>query len=697
MKFLAKVRRWPRQRVVLFAAIAVLMVGGLVAAAVFLPATSEAGTRLTSTPAPTPTTPEPVQPTTVHVPAVFSSWNLVGEGDTTFSAEYGLATEGATSLRIYSSGASSRSLQQLIPVQPSTTYLFSALVTTENEAEDTSTLAALMGSSVVEQYDFSAPTTSWTKATWSHTTAEDETELALSLVATGANIGIRLEELTMATDAEQSNLVVNGSFEDFSAPTQITNSSLIMKTGDALLGLAWRTPLVVWDVTDEMGSTVASGEQPIPNGLGFVALNELPQGYYSANLVSSDGAVATQQVSFMILDDPSAPSTTDDRFGVGLHIGAPAYDGSGPSAAQLGFRHARNDAYWSQSEKEAGVYDFPANVDIETAAFAAAGVTVLPISVYSNKHYDNGKTPSSATGIAAYVDYTNAVVEHFSPDAIEVYNEFNWSFNTGECGKTASCYMQLLQPTADRIRADHPGTLVVGPSTAHLDDAFMTELYQAGGLNYLDAISFHPYDELNIGAETLLPILKQANDRIKEYNNGQSKPIWLTELGWTSGKVGEINQANFLVRGQTIAFANGVERYYWYDLVNDNLDIADGEGNFGLLRQMNQSVPVFAPKPAAMAQAMLARKIADKSYSIQDELDGSTFSYGFGDGASTTRVVWAMSPTKVSYATEKPVTVTTQFGKASVLEPVNGRITVELTDQVVYLDGALADAEIATE
>lgn len=633
------------------------------------------------------------QPITAHVPATFAGWTLDGDGSTTFSAEYGVATKKGTSLRIDAPGAAARALTQVVPVIPLTTYQFHILTASGRDTAPKSGVAMLMGSADVKKHVFS-PAAAWAQETWSYKTGKNETELPLSLVATGASAGFRIDELTMTSDADKENLIVNGSFEDFAAPTRVTNSSLIMKTGDAHLGLAWRTPSVAWSIADQAGTAVSSGDTTIPNGLGIIALDKLKQGYYDATLTSSDGSVAAQQVSFIVLDDPTAPSKTDDRFGIGLHIGAPSYVGSADAAAQLGFRHARNDAYWKNIETAPGKYKFPADVDRETQAFADAGVTLLPISVYFNKFYDNGKTPSSPAGIAGYAAYTSAVAEHFSPDAIEVYNEFNWSFNTGDCGKTADCYLQLLKPTAEKLRAEHPDTLIVGPSTAHLDDTFMTEFYKGGGLEYLDAISFHPYDELNVGAEMLLPILTQANDRLKEYNKGQSKPIWLTELGWTSGKVGEINQANYLVRGQTIAFAHGVERFYWYDLVNDNLDLSDGEGNFGLLRQFNDAVPAFAPKPAAMAQAILARKLADKDYAAQDALNESTFSYSFGTGSSTTRVAWATTPITVTYASAKPVTVTTQFGTTSVLKPVDGRVSIPLTDQAVFLDGELSDAAI---
>jgi len=685
MDFRTRLHLSSRRRIVIVSATAALAVAALIAT-IAISAAAPAGT-------PTPGA-GAKPPATVYVPATFAGWKLEGDGTTSFSAEYGLAGKKGTSLRIDASGSAPRALQQLVPVKPDTKYQFRALVAGSGTSASASGVALRMGSTDATLHKFSPASTSWTEATWSHTTGKNETELALSLVATGKSAGVRIDKLTMTSDAQPKNLIANGSFEDFAAPTQITNTSLIMKTGDARLGLAWRAPSVTWSVANEAGTAVAGGKLTIPNGLGLLALDKLRQGYYNASLTSSDGSIAAQQVSFMVLDNPDAPSKTDDRFGIGLHIGAPSYVGSADAAAQLGFRHARNDAYWKNIEKTPGKYDFPASVDQETDAFQAAGLKTLPISVYTNKLYDNGNTPSSPTGIAAYAAYTSAVVGHFSPDAVEVYNEFNWTLNNSACGKTADCYLQLLRPTADKVRAEHPGTLIVGPSTALLDDTFMTQLYQGGGLKYLDAISIHPYDELNAGSEILLPLLTKLNDRIKEYNNGKSKPIWLTEMGWTSGKVGETRQANYLVRGQTIAFAHGVERFYWYDLVNDNLVIADGEGNFGLLRQTNKSVPAFAPKPAAMAQAILARKIADKNYATQDGLNDSTFSYAFGAGASTTRVAWATTPTTVTYASKEPVTVTTQYGATSVVKPVSGRISIPLTDQAVYLDGALSDAAI---
>jgi hypothetical protein len=414
----------------------------------------------------------------------------------------------------------------------------------------------------------------------------------------------------------------------------------------------------------------------------------------------TDGSAPAISSAFMVLDEPTIPiAERDQRFGVGTHIGEPYYVGSESVGAQIGFAHARTDARWSHIEKAKGEYAYPQVLTDGVHDFEAAGMDMLPIVGYGNKFHDAG-APSTPEGIAAYADFASNVVGNFDAKAIEVFNEFNNPLlNKGACGVTPACYMPILTTTADRIRAEYPGIPIVGPANAHKDDAFLTGLYELGGLDYLDAVSFHPYDydyDKNKGAEFLVDSLKQAQDRIKEYNDGESKPIWITELGWTSTLVESDNQqADYLVRSEVISLASGVERFYWYDLVNDHLHPLDHEGNFGMVRQQTEQVPAFEPKLSAMAQSMLIRKLGGKNFATRDDLDATTYSYAFGTGKATTRVAWSTTPVSVSYATKEPVTVTTQYGEVSVIKPTKGKITIELGEQTLYIDGTLGAARIS--
>lgn len=685
----------PRRRWIIGGSLGLAVVIAGISTAAFI----AAGQPSSPTASPAPTQPatdvadRPNPPQTVSVAASFPGWDVAPEHAAGVSAESGLDFDGVVNLRITSAGAATGIITQTIGVAPNTEYSVSAAY-----GGDGAGVAVRAGLAEPRALDPAASTTEWSETVWSYTTAADETSMLISVDALAPLNGARLDGLTVRAMSDQTNLLQNGSFDEYSAPTQVTNDTLIMQTGAAYVGVSARVGEVSWDVVDDTGAPVSTGTIENASGLGLIQLGELEQGFYTINLASAEPGLPRDSFAFMVLDEPVS-EVRDDRFGAHIHVQRPYYLGAEEVAQQLGLTHTRTDAYWSHTEHEKGVYEFPAEIDPIYEAYAARGITVLPISIYGNPNYDGGLTASSPEGIEAYSKYTSAVVGHYGVEAIEVYNEYNHEpFNNSACGRTAACYMQLLVPTAERIRSEHPGTLILGPATAHKDDKFLTELYQLGGLDYLDAITFHPYDydyDQNKGAEFLVESLKQAQDRIKEHNNGQEKPIWLSEMGWTSTLVeSDQQQADYLVRSEVIALASNVVRFYWYDLVNDHLNPADHQGSYGMVRQKTPELPVFEPKHSASAQAILTRKIGGKAFSSRDELNATTYSYAFGEGDDTTRVAWATKPVSVKYATTTPVTITDQYGRVSVLEPVKGGVTIELGEQTVYLDGDLGEVTV---
>lgn len=678
------------------AAIVAILIGVIAAGAI-------AASRASSGAAPRPTstsTAEPVQrptpPETAKVAASFAGWSTTPGAEPRVLAEGGKGHDGAVNLFLARSEVEQADLSQVIDVTPSTEYSITAAH--RGESTEGASISVAMGSSVPFELTNAAEDSGWKETTWTYTTGPDEEELTVSIHSPSTGNGSRLDGLVVHTSTDETNLVINGSFEDYSAPASITNETLFMQTGAAYVGLAARVSEFNWSVKDSSGTEIDSGTTQPHGGLGLVPLGELAQGFYTADLASSEPGLPRDSFAFLVLDEP-VPAIRDDRFGVGAHLERRYYDGSEKPAESIGFTHARTDTLWSLIEVDQGSYTFDPLLGASFDAFESRGVGILPISIYGNKYYDEGKTASSPAGIEGYANFTAAIQAHYNPDSIEIYNEFNNEhFNKGACGRTAECYMQLLAPTVEKLRAANPETKIVGPANAHKDDAFLTALYQAGGLQYLDAISFHPYDYDygdNKGAEFLVDSLKQAEDRIKEYNDGQTKPIWITEMGWSSTLVeDDQQQADYLVRSEVISLASGVERFFWYDLVNDHLDPRDHQGSYGLVRQKTEALPTFEPKASSAAQAILIRKIGGKEFNMRDELNQTSYSYAFGTGEGTTRVAWSTSPVTVSYATKAPVTVTTQYGEVSVLKPVDGVITIDLGEQTVYLDGVLGEATI---
>ncbi|WP_130177851.1 glycosyl hydrolase [Cryobacterium sp. SO1] len=705
-------RGQPRWRIITGAAVVVALAGGATAFTLTAaPAPSESGALPPSpsesaVPTPTPI-PARVVPPTADATASFEGWSQDNEEDTasTFTAEAGDPTDGAITLRLSSANPADnqtrRALSQVVAVAPATKYTFTAAIKSMSETAAKPQVAVVMGSEGQERYDFASTTTAWDEQTWAYTTGAAETSLPVSFLTVGPTTDISIDQLTMTAAGAADNLLVNASFESFAADNpRITNDSLMLTSGrEATLGVSWRVPGASWTITDETGTTVTTGELDLQPGLAVVSLQDLDPGYYSIDIVNNDNGSDNIQTSLAVVD-PFAENhpETDDRFGVGVHLSQP-FVNSGQVAGEIGFSHMRTDARWRTTEVSPGEYVFPALEDGMIQDYADHGVEMLPLSVYNNKLYDGGKTPSTPEGLAAYAAYTNAVVAHYGSASVEVYNEFNNPpMNKGACGPTATCYMPMLKATAERVKADHPETLIIGPSIARTDDIFLTELYKAGGLDYLDAVSWHPYDySPGIGPEFLEASLQNQVAKMKEYNDGVAKPIWITELGWSTAGYTEQEQADNLVRAQAISLANGVERFYWYDLVNDETDLTHHEGNFGLVRQVTEEVPLFAPKPSAVAQAVLIREIAGKPYTSRDELaDTSVYSYVFGTGAEATRVAWATTVKTLTYAADTDISVTDQFGATSVVKPVDGRITVEMTGQPRFIEGDVSDMQAAS-
>lgn len=634
-----------------------------------------------------PTVEPVVIPDTVHVAAEFGGWTISGaDAKVRFSAEAGSVSDGGVALQIDNSLGEEvsplPSLGQSIVVEPLTKYDFTAQLQAVDTKAAASAFSVIVGDEGT-RHDFDVTDDTWTEIEWSYTTGDAQTALPLSILA-GPGVSVIADDFRMTTKESESSPVVNGSFEDYSAPTQVANSSLIMSAGEANIGLAWRVPSVTWTVKDELAVEVVTGEVDLPQGLGIVPLDTLPQGYYSITL-SAEGAESIE-TTFLVLDRPAdtAPAT-DARFG------AHAYPASGTLAAELGMGSLRTDVLWAEAELTKDEYVFKPTLDPMFASLKAAGVDVMPVSDYYNNLYDKGRTVSSDEGIAAYGKYSGEIAKHFESSSIEIYNEFNHPpFNNGVCGVEAECYLPLLKASFEAVKAQNPATTVVGPATARHDDEWITDLYKLGGMQYLDAISFHPYDYDGSGApEFLIETLQRAGDRIREYNDGATKPIWLTELGWSTASFSEEQQAQFLVRAQTIALANGVEKFFWYDLVNDLKDPDEHEGNFGLVKLGSETVPAFAPKKSAMAQAVLIGAVGGKDWASRDELNDSTFSYVFGSGTDETRVAWATVPATVTYASDKPITVTSQYGHVSEVTPVEGIVTIPLSEEPQYLTGAV--------
>jgi hypothetical protein len=160
-----------------------------------------------------------------------------------------------------------------------------------------------------------------------------------------------------------------------------------------------------------------------------------------------------------------------------------------------------------------------------------------------------------------------------------------------------------------------------------LSASWVEKFARAGGLQYLDAISLHPYVHCNAPSAPLAPsqlklsgsngghgrvnaqpvafeeglikvvggspeqaisLVDNLKKMLDQYAPGKSIPIYVTEIGWptSSGGCGVVDSvaAAYLQRFMLLAAARPyVAGVWWYDLFDDGTDSASRENRFGLL------------------------------------------------------------------------------------------------------------------
>jgi hypothetical protein len=110
--------------------------------------------------------------------------------------------------------------------------------------------------------------------------------------------------------------------------------------------------------------------------------------------------------------------------------------------------------------------------------------------------------------------------------AIEVWNEpdqANQDYLAGP--EKAKHYAAILRAAYPAIKRVDPSMTVLGGSIVGSNGAFLRELYAAGIKGYYDGLSVHFYN-------LVLASLRYTHE--VQLQNGDTKPLWLNEFGWSS-------------------------------------------------------------------------------------------------------------------------------------------------------------------
>jgi polysaccharide biosynthesis protein PslG len=215
-------------------------------------------------------------------------------------------------------------------------------------------------------------------------------------------------------------------------------------------------------------------------------------------------------------------------------------------AKAVGSKVVRVEALWSVIEPEAAGRRDPvavAAVDRVVDGAAARGMKVLLIvdstpcwaSTSPDKGTCSGSNPNTnavtkyqPAGTKGFVDVSTYLVARYASKlaAFEVWNEPDQANELYWAGPSkVTNYVALTKAVYPALKRVAPRVPVLAGSFVGGNGKWLQALYAAGIKGHYDALSVHFYD---------LTLTALSTTRAVQKANGDSKPIWLAEFGFTS-------------------------------------------------------------------------------------------------------------------------------------------------------------------
>jgi hypothetical protein len=221
----------------------------------------------------------------------------------------------------------------------------------------------------------------------------------------------------------------------------------------------------------------------------------------------------------------------------------------------------------------------------------SAPASLLQTCVPGRSSKANSWPPSNPASYAAFVAF---LAQRYGTRlaAIEVWNEPDQSNEDYFAGpEKPQRYAAVLRAAYPAIKQADPSVPVLAGSLVGANGVFLRDLYAAGIKGYYDGLSVHYYT-LTIASLRSLHEVQVAN--------GDTKPLWLNEFGWTSCYPRhKIQEEQGCVSAQTQATNltntfRSLAHTPWVAAVID-YKLQDNPGEeFGALTSMGKHKPAFA-------------------------------------------------------------------------------------------------------
>lgn len=404
---------------------------------------------------------------------------------------------------------------------------------------------------------------------------------------------------------------------------------------------------------------------------------------------------------------------------------------------QMGAAWSREEISWATWGNSAANSYYDERIRMLTdAGFNMIGMLLTTPEAYRDPacvaHAKNVGTPDywcAPTDLRAYAAWAAQVVERYDGDgyndapgspriaAWEIWNEPDIA-DTWLPAPDPVRYGEMLRLASTAIKQADPTALVLNGGVMTFDaigvDAFMDQVVQVAGWDSFDVLSLHPWlidhapdapylinprENFDVTLPGRLAMAQRWIER-----NGGGKPIWITEIGWsTCGAACEApfarsydEQADYLVRTFVLAAAAGVQHVNYFQLEDKFNGKQQPWGPAALLHDD------FSPKPAYHAFRTLATELHAAQYAGVGalHLPGVRADHRFTllDGGSL-RVLWRITGREEVTIPLDPAMQAVLIRRDGETSALGGSVAqLTLSEQPVYLrqtyDHVLTFAEV---
>jgi hypothetical protein len=282
----------------------------------------------------------------------------------------------------------------------------------------------------------------------------------------------------------------------------------------------------------------------------------------------------------------------------------------------------RIEVNWARLEpREQGAYDADTlkSVDRIVDSAAARGIKVVMFvdrtpcwaSTYNKKDCSG---PDNVINDFATTRYQPETAEQVVPvstflvqrygaklAAYEVWNEPDQANQKYWAGPNKVVnYVALMKALYAPLKAANPALQVLGGSFVGANGAWLKAMYAAGAKGYYDGLAVHFYD---------LPLYSLKQTRAVQLANGDTKPMWLSEFGWTScqgakGHTAGVDHPCVTQSTQAAALADVFRAIAHTDWISSavmyTLKDSDAAYQFGLISRRGARKPAYKSVRSAL-------------------------------------------------------------------------------------------------